>query len=271
MTECAGNYFILNGELQPVELFQNSLVYEGESVYEVIRLMNGCPIFFSDHMERLLISARLQEKDLLAGNMDLRKAITTLVRTEKNHNINLKIVFNYNNAVTNYLVYFIETTYPTQTQCKSGVKGILYDAERKIPGSKIINHKLRSSICHKLIQEGAYEAVLVNEDGLITEGSRSNIFFLKNDLLITAPDDMVLHGITRKYILGICEENKIAVEFSCVKAKELKDYDAAFMTGTSPMVMPFSHIGNTPFRVNIPLIQELRQLYRKKAESSIRE
>ncbi len=80
MTECAGKKFILNGELQPAELFDKSLVYEGDSVYEVIRLVNGCPIFFHDHMERLITSVKLQKKDLLADVSLLREAIIVLAK-----------------------------------------------------------------------------------------------------------------------------------------------------------------------------------------------
>jgi branched-chain amino acid aminotransferase len=270
MTECTGKKFILNGELQPVELFDKSLVYEGDSVYEVLRLVNGFPVFFNDHMDRLTSSVKLQKKDLLADTSLLRKAISSLTKVEKKHESNLKIVFNYNRSVTNYMIYFIETTYPTQIQYQKGVKGILFFAERKDPESKVIDHKLRSSICNKLIAESAYEAILVNENNLITEGSRTNIFFLKNGSLITAPDNMVLNGITRKHILEICKENNIKVEFDCVKAAAIKDYEAIFMTGTSPMVLPFSCIDNDFFNVKFPVIEELRKLYRKKAEESIR-
>ena len=134
----------------------------------------------------------------------------------------------------------------------------------------MINHKLRSSIYHKLILEGGYEALLVNEENQITEGSRSNIFFLKGDTLTTAPDDKILNGITRKYILDICQDNKIKVKFMCVPVDSLQDYDAVFMTGTSPMVLQFYCIGDIYFNVRIPLIENLRMLYIEKAEESIR-
>jgi branched-chain amino acid aminotransferase len=109
----------------------------------------------------------------------------------------------------------------------------------------------------------------VNENNLITEGSRSNIFFLKGETLTTAPDNVILNGITRKHVLEICGENKIRVEFACPKADEIKEYDAVFMTGTSPMVLPFYCIDNNFFNVNIPLIESLRKLYLEKAEASI--
>ncbi|MGQ9620203.1 MAG: aminotransferase class IV, partial [Bacteroidales bacterium] len=216
MSECFGNYYIHNGTLQPVELFDNSLVYEGESVYEVLRMMKGLPVFFDDHVTRLESSTRFQKKLMLAGREQLRKDILKLSETEKIKDVNLKIVFNYNGSTGNYLVYFIEPVYPTAEQYRKGVKCVLFHAERKDPESKFINHKLRSEIYYKLIIENAYEALLVNKENCITEGSRSNVFFIKEEKLVTAPDKFVLGGITRTHILDICRENSIKVELVCV-------------------------------------------------------
>jgi len=270
MNECFGKKFILNGDLQPTELFDNSLVYDGDSIYEVIRMVKGSPVFFKDHMERLASSVNLQRKEQLAPDSDLWKAIINLTRSDRKKEANLKIVFNYNDGKDNYLVYYIEHIYPSEDQYKKGVKGILFSAERKEPESKVINHKLRSAIYHRLILEGGYEALLVNDNNLITEGSRSNIFFLKGESLTTAPDNVILNGITRKHILEICRENKIKVELACVKAEDISQYDSVFMTGTSPMVLPFYCIDDKPFNVKLPLMERLRQLYMLRAEESIR-
>ena len=269
MNECFGKKFILNGDLHPADAFDNSMVYDGNSIYEVIRTVKGNPVFFHDHMERLAKSVKLQCRESLTDIATLRKAIIILTRSDKKKEANIKIVFNYNNGSSNWLVYFIEPIYPTEEQYNKGVKGILYYAERKDPESKVINHKLRSSIYYKLIHEGGYEALLVNKNNLITEGSRSNIFFLKGETLITAPDNVILNGITRKHILEICTEKMIKVEFACVKVDELKEYDAVFMTGTSPIVLPFYCIDDHFFNVKLPLIERLRKLYLKKADESI--
>jgi branched-chain amino acid aminotransferase len=269
MNECFGNKFILNGELQPTDLFDNSMVYDGDSVYEVIRMIKGNPVFFHDHMERLSGSVNLQGKEMLAEFPALRKAIITLTRSDRRKETNLKIVFNYNNGENNYLVYYIEPIYPTVEQYRDGVKGILFHAERKNPESKVINHKLRSAIYHRLILEGAYEALLVNEKNLITEGSRSNIFFLKGETLVTAPDNLILNGITRKRILEICSQNEIKVELRCVSVNDISAFDSVFMTGTSPMVLPFCYIDDRSFKVELPMMERLRKLYMAKAEESI--
>lgn len=269
MNECFGRKFIINGELQDADSFDNSFVYEGDSIYEVIRMTKGNPVFFYDHMERLESSVRMQKKKMLADPDTLKRDIINLTKSDKKKELNLKIVFNYKPGSDNYIVYFIEPIYPSEVQYRNGVKGILFYAERKDPASKVIDHKLRSSIFHKLILEGGYEALLVNEHGQITEGSRSNIFFLKKDTLVTAPDGLILNGITRKHILDICKENSIPVKLNCVLAGSMTDYDAVFMTGTSPIVLPFCCVDNKHFKVGIPLIENLRKLYMIKAEESI--
>ncbi|HOO98987.1 MAG TPA: aminotransferase class IV [Bacteroidales bacterium] len=269
MNECYGKKFILNGDLIPEYQFDNSLVYSGQSVYEVIRMVKGSPVFFHDHMERLAISTRLIRKKMITDEETLRRDIIRLSKTERRKEVNLKIVFNYNRDSLNYLVYFIEPIYPDDEQYRNGVKGILYYAERDDPSSKVINHMLRSSIWQKLILEGAYEALLVNSEGQVTEGSRSNIFFLKGKELTTAPGEIILNGITRKHILEICRENGITVFQECVAADKIAGYDAVFMTGTSPVVLPFCCIDDITFRVDFPIIRQLRNLYIRRAEESI--
>jgi branched-chain amino acid aminotransferase len=271
MNECFGKSFVLNGELKNADEFDHSLVYEGDSVYEVIRMVRGNPVFFRDHMERLASSTAYQGRRMLADADMLRKAIIALTRSDRRKEINFKIVFNYNNGTDNFLVYFIEPVFPTADQYRKGVRGILFHAERKNPASKVINHKLRSSIYHRLIIEGAYEALLVNDKGLITEGSRSNVFFVRGDELMTAPDDLVLSGITRKHILDICREQQITVVLSCMKADELASCQSVFMTGTSPIVLPFCQINDRRFDPSLPLLKKLREFYSARAEASIRE
>jgi len=270
MSECYGNYFIHNGIVKPAALFDNSMVYEGESVYEVLRMKSGLPYFFEEHIQRLENSVRLQKKNMLATMEQIRDDIIKLAGLEKvKKEVNLKIVFNYSEPSGNYLLYYIEPVYPTPEQYSNGVKGIFFFAERINPESKVINHKLRSEIYHKLILENAYEALLVNREGLITEGSRSNIFFIKGNELFTAPDKFVLGGITRKHILKICNDFNINVIHECVKLSEVSNYESVFMTGTSPFVLPFNMIDNISFNVNHHLIPFLRNIYLEKAEESL--
>jgi branched-chain amino acid aminotransferase len=269
MNECYGKYFVLNGELVPQENFDSSLVYEGESVYEVIRIVNGIPVFFNDHIARLESGVRFRQKDMLGDLNVLISDFSLLLKSDNKQNINIKLVFNYSGGKNSRIVYFIEPLYPSDEQYANGVKGILYFAERKNPESKLINHRLRSDIYHRLILENAYEALLVNRCNRITEGSRSNIFFIRDNTLFTAPSQNVLSGITRMHLIEICAENDIRVVYECIDAASLQLYESVFMSGTSPVVLPFNMIGSTAFNTGHWLIPLLRKLYWEKAETSM--
>jgi branched-chain amino acid aminotransferase len=269
MKESCGKWFILNGELMPADKFDNSLVYKGESIYEVIRTSGGIPLFFNDHISRLENSIKLQHRNALADQETLKRDIIKLSTSEKRREINIKLVFNYGSeGENNYLIYFIDSAYPTPAQYANGVKSILYFAERKDPESKVLNYRLRSSVHQELVNEGAYEALLVNGNNLITEGSKSNVFFLKGERLITAPDTLILKGITRKHVLDICRETGIEVIYDCVNADDLQDYDAAFITGTSPMVLPLNTIGDIRFITSHTIMHRLRDMFAIRAEES---
>lgn len=270
MKEYCGNYYIRNGELKGTDTFDNDLVYKGDSIYEVIRLTRGIPVFFNDHVKRLETSTSLRDCPMLAGYDELKKSIQILTEAEKRKEINIKIIFNYRSGQSDYLIYYIESSYPAAEQYQKGVKTILYYAQRKDPNAKVLDFRLRSSIHQELSDENAYEALLVNDDNLITEGSRSNIFFIKKDTIFTAPDEIVLKGITRKYILEICSENGIPVKFECVDADNLNDFDSAFISGTSPMVLPVYCINEKFFDVANTLMTRLRTLYIQKVEDSLR-
>lgn len=270
MKECYGNHFIKNGALLPVDDFDNSMVYEGESIYEVLRMTKGVPLFFNDHYERLVTSLLNRRRTNLATFRSLLGDIKTLAGAEQQEDeVNLKIVFNYNHSESHSLVYFVKASYPSVQQYSDGVAGILFRAERTDPASKVINHELRASIKACLVAKKAYEALLVNSKNIITEGSRSNIFFIKDGTLFTAPDNLVLGGITRRQLLELCRANRIDVRYECVNAGMIYSYDSVLMSGTSPILLPFKSVDKNTFAVDNPLIEKLREMFMEKARQSI--
>jgi len=270
MKEYCGNHFILNGEIKLVSEFNNSLVCKGDTIYEVIRTTGGIPVFFNDHMQRLEMSVGYRNKKMIVDIPEIRSDIVKLAEKEKRKEINLKIVFNYKESGNSYLIYYIESTYPTSEQYRKGVKGILYWAQREDPQAKVLDFRMRSEIHKELLNENAYEALLVNNDNLITEGSKSNVFFIKDGVLITAPDEMILKGITRKHILDICGAEKIDIVFGCVNADDIGKYEDVFMTGTSSMVLPYCCINEKYFNASHPLMERLRKIYMDRMEESLK-
>jgi len=271
MSECYSKVFIENGTIRDGSDFDISKVFEDEVVYEVIRIRNGIPIFLSDHFRRLGNSAAYSGNELLIGSDELRTHILKLIDLSGIGEGNIKVSFKFSPEYKGYLVYYIDAQYPRQEMYEKGVKGILYYAERRNPVVKVFNHKLRSSIYSELIQSNAYEALLVDRQGCITEGSRSNIFFIVDTNIVTAPDNCVLGGITRKKILQICKDEKINVEYKCLHTGELSNVNCVFMTGTSPNVLPFSQIEDYRFSVKNQFLRLITERYIQLIEEYMKE
>ena len=267
--ECLGRYYFLDGNILPVE--REEEMASGEvSFYEVIRTKGGVPLFFDDHMKRL--------KDGISTRYDLKEDISelitegldALVRQETFAEINVRITVSFIGQEHSVHICYISSSYPNDETVRDGVSLIFYRAERFDPAVKLLNNRLRLSVNEALLKKKAYEALLVNNDGIITEGSRSNVFFVNaKGILYTAPDSMVLSGITRKYVIEICRKEGVKVIFEAVRVSEMHDFISAFITGTSPMVLPVKCIDNHIFRTDNDIIKRLIILYRQLADDSI--
>lgn len=123
----------------------------------------------------------------------------------------------------------------------------MYHGERQNPNAKIINTAFRSAVDKEIRENGAYEAILADNNGYITEGSKSNIFLIKGNNVFTAPVSTVLPGVTRNVILEILKNDNIPVYEKKIHYTQLKDYEALFISGTSPKVLPISMADNIKF------------------------
>ena len=103
--------------------------------------------------------------------------------------------------------------------------------------------------------------LLVNRDGVITEGSRSNVFFVKNGEIYTSPTDAVLPGVTRTVIIRILEDAGIPLHYCAITQDMLTGFDAAFISGTSPKVLPVANIGDIAYDVDNPVLRSLMARY----------
>ena len=92
-------------------------------------------------------------------------------------------------------------------------------------------------------KRGFAEAILLNEDGNISEGSGQNIFFIKDDVLYTNNQfSSILLGITRDTIIKIAKNNGINVIIKSFTPKDLLNSDEAFFSGTATEVTPIRSI-----------------------------
>lgn len=240
--EIIEDYFIRNGqEFESEKITQETIAQP--SIYEVIRVMNGVPLFLENHMERLQLSAASLDSNIQEMISNIISDIKKLILINKTPEKNIKlVVYNLNKETPDYIMCFIKSSYPSKEQYLQGIHAILVHEERNNPNAKVVNNTLREKINQRLAETGAYEALLVNNNGEITEGSRSNLFFTVQGKIYTAPARDVLIGITRKYILEACSNLGYEVIEQPIPYSMLDYADGAFITGTSPKLLPIASI-----------------------------
>lgn len=215
MEKCIGSYFFKNYQLMPTSSFTEHLTDISNGIYEVIRIINKVPLFWEEHMQRLNESLALKQLPLELSPSRILKAVEQLGTANDiiNGNIKLLIISKANNADNpwDHFLYFTPHHYPQPRDYTEGVKVILFKAERSNPNIKIADVDLRRVIAEQLEKQSAYEALLVDPRGIITEGSRSNVFWIKEHCLYTSPRCRILPGITRQAIVQLCMEKNYPV------------------------------------------------------------
>jgi branched-chain amino acid aminotransferase len=242
------------------EEFSDSRTIEGTSLYEVVRVIDGVPLFLEKHLERLKNSAHIVNLKLWLNIEDIKAKMLELISVNKVEEGNIKIVFNYKNEELKqhktFLAYFLKHHYPSDKQYSEGVGTVLCFKERNNPNAKVINTNLKNDTDEMIKKSGAYEAILVDRNGNITEGSRSNIFMVKGDTVVTAPLEDVLPGITRQVIIDICRNENIKFAEEKINYKDIDKLDALFITGTSPKVLPINTVNDYIFTSGANIIVE---------------
>ncbi|MEI6143877.1 MAG: aminotransferase class IV [Mariniphaga sp.] len=237
-------------------------------IYEVIRVIKGIPVFLEDHLDRLNRSAHLAGFENLPGTDEISKRIRNYIASENKDLGNIKLGFSFSDpaAEPGFTLSFIPHYYPTPEEYNSGVKVGLIKADRPIPNAKIQHADIRERANQVMEINGQYEVLFVDSDGNITEGSRSNVFFIKDGKLYSAPVEKILQGITRIKVLDICKKEGIEVNETVIPANSLEQFEAAFLTGTSPKVLPICSIEKINYETKLPLLIKLQDEYNQLIE-----
>jgi len=261
-----GEKYIVDGVAADVSGYTPDM--SADIYYEVIRLMDGKFLFLKDHLKRFQNSLsgswfEYPGTDVIMESLKLLQ----LNNNETVGNVRICIQRNIENGIS-LICYFIPYFYPEEYMYKSGVKLVTYPHVRPNPGIKKWDDPFRISVNEYIQDQCVYEAILLNNQNQITEGSRSNIFFVdNNNKLITAPERSVLPGITRKYVLNICSEKGIEVIQRPVQLDDLSGIPTCFISGTSPKILPVSQLNGFQFNIDHPVLHLLMERF----ESLIKE
>ena len=253
--------FLVNDEWKDSEDFQEVYRAMQPSCYEVIRMIDGKPLFLHAHFERFCATVASIDQPVPFTEAELREKLIALAAENDVKDYNAKLIYNdFENGGIVYL-FMTHTSYPSKEMYRDGVKTDFLSIERENPHAKIINASLRDQADALMAKGNLFEAVLLDHDGNVTEGSKSNIFFLREGQLATSPADGVLLGVTRTQIIEIAGRAGIEVKEIKIPREEIGSYSAAFISGTSPKILPIKTMGEFTFDVNDPTLRRMMDLY----------
>lgn len=241
---------------------------EEKIIYEVLRVVDGKAIFLESHLIRMKNSFELIGERFTLNYEEIISEIDKLIISENKFNGNIKITYEiYRKELK---IFFIEHSYPSSEMYEDGVETILYFGERENPNAKIVNEDFREKVNKEIKDKNVYEAILVDKNGYITEGSRSNIFMIKDKKLLTSHIKAVLPGVTRGEIIKLAEKLGIETKEVEYKYSDVEKLDGMFISGTSPKVLPIKQVNNIRLNVNNDIIRKLMLEYDNQVKKYIK-
>ena len=259
-------YFSKDGEILPTEkavVPLSSIEYQyGFGVYESVRVAGSTPRFLDDHLARLQESARAIGLEHSFSNSSIYGIVRELIEKNAVETCNLKILLIGGKSAAEASLYILclNPLFPDKALYRDGVPCITYPYERLFPHAKTLN-MLGSYLAYRASQRaGAYDALLVNRAGHITEGTRTNFFCMREKTIASSPEKAILPGVMRKKILEIAAKNGYVLEEKSIVLSDVVTYDGAFLTSTSSKILPIRSIDDTALRIP-PAMCELMRLF----------
>lgn len=271
--ECYRDFYIHNFKVKPTVDFDESLLELGQSIYEVIRIEKKIPLFLEDHLNRLFDSADLSQLQINESYCDIELLISELLKKNNTSEGKIKLVlhFDQKNGMQekDLLIYFTPHYFPSDLEYLNGVKTGICHAVRYNPNAKVLNTEARKRANNTIVEEKLFEVLLMNNKEMITEGSRSNVFFIKNNVVLTPPQKDVLNGITRRNIIKICKEHQIEILEKSIHYTDIQHMDTMCLSGTSLKILPVNSLGTCHFDVKNEILRKLMRLYDEAIEDYI--
>ncbi|PIR41435.1 MAG: aminotransferase IV [Candidatus Yanofskybacteria bacterium CG10_big_fil_rev_8_21_14_0_10_46_23] len=249
----------LNGQFLPITEAKISVQDLGLSrafgVFDSIRLYRGQPLHLEDHLNRFRESANVINLEL-PDNFEEMPAVIKALFEKNNANFKtdafVKIIltggpspdsFSYSRDHSTLMALMFGLSDNLAIEQTEGVKAITQEYKRIFPEAKTLNYTVRFALQDKIKSAGAKELVYIH-DGKILEGSMSNFFLIKDNLLVT-PDSGILKGVTRKVALHLAQEANFEIQERPVLLSELASAQEAFITSTAREITPLVQLDET--------------------------
>jgi branched-chain amino acid aminotransferase len=265
-----------------VSVYDHGFLY-GDGIYETMRAYGGIVFMFEKHMERLVRSAsflrlKLPDRDFI------RNAVARTVAANELTDAYIRITVSRGKGPIGLdpdlcaeptVVVIAEEfrEYPAHYY-ENGMRLVLARTRRNLkdalnPRIKSLNFLNNIMAKMEAKERGGYEAVMLNSEGFLSEGTVSNIFFVSQGALCTPSLDAgILDGITREVVIRIAEGNGITIREGMFYPEDLFSASEVFFTNTTAEIMPVSMVEDVRFDVG-ELTVTLRELYKQEVEKYI--
>lgn len=244
---------LIKKEDAKVSVFDHGLLY-GDGVFEGIRSY-GCLVFkLREHIDRLYASAQGISLKIPMQKKEMERAIVGTLKANKLKDAYIRAVVTRGEGdlgldprncrhATVFIITDKIALYPAELYHK-GLKIVTVPTRRNIP--EALNPQIKSlnylnNILGKIeaINAGVPEALMLDQNGFVTECTGDNIFMIKDDVLVTPPVSVgVLNGITRGAVLEVAAKAGLKTCERMVTRFELYVADEVFLTGTAAELIP---------------------------------
>lgn len=227
----------------------------GDGVYEVLQVKQGLPLFAKEHFERLQRSAGEIEIALPVTREAFDRVIRDLIAA--NRLIEGIVYVQLTRGVAPRTHNFPETSVPTlymsvkaqpDPDFGAGVAVVVLPDERwhrvDLKTVNLLANVMAAEVAHR---KGAFEAILVRQDGTVTECSHSNAWIVKDGVCLTHPVDRnILRGVTRTAALRALAAHHLPYREETFSETDLREADEVFLTSTTAGVAPIVQMDGKP-------------------------
>ena len=224
----------------------------GYGVYETIKVRNKIIYFPEEHIKRLFESCEVIKLTHQFSQKEVLRFLNEFTRKIQSEAYNIKINLIGTNEpnIANIYIFASSPLFLTSQMKSKGVKTILFNGERLYPKAKTMN-MLTSYLAYKQAkQENAYDALLVDKQGYIHEGTRTNLFYTDGEKLYTPPKETTLEGVTQNTVIEALKKEGIKVIQRPLKKEELNSFKGYFLTSTSINILPINQIDENKFEIS---------------------
>ena len=234
-------------------------VFEGVRAYSTLK---GPSIFrLDDHTDRLFKSAETVNMEIPYSKEVLNAAHQEVIKANNLKEAYIRPMCFYGSEgmglrADNLKVHAMVAAWewPSYMEPEARTKGIkvkLSSFNRQVK-NPVSNAKVNGNYVHSIValnealENGFDEALMLDADGYVAEGSGENFFIVKEGVLYSPDLDSCLDGITRRTILELAEELGISYEIKKLTVEDVLEADESFFSGTAAEVVPINSLdGNT--------------------------